>query len=62
LALIQTISSTQSGQRGKRANTSEHSNPPPKRPALYPSHRNNFRMAISMLLLVLTIGFYNTFE
>ena len=34
LALTQAISSTQSGQRGKRANTSEHANPPPKRPAL----------------------------
>ena len=38
----QTISSTQSGQRGKSANTSEHSNPPPKRPALYFSRRNAF--------------------
>ena len=28
------LSSTQSGQRGKRANTSEHDNPQPKRPAL----------------------------
>jgi len=62
LALTQTISSTQSGQRGKRANTSEHSNPPPKRPALYSSCRNAFRMATSMLLLVLAISFYNTFE
>ena len=62
LALTQTISSTQSGQRGKRANTSEHSNPPPKRPALYSSRRNAFRMATSMLLLVLAISFYNTFE
>ena len=55
-------SSTQSYQQGKRANTSEHSNPPPKRPALYPSRRNAFRMATSMLLLVLAISFYNTFE
>jgi len=62
LALTQTISSTQAGQRGKRANTSEHSNPPPKRPALYSSRWNAFRMATSMLLLVLTISFYNTFE
>jgi len=53
-ALMQTISSTQSGQRGKRANTSEHSNPPPKRPALYSSRRNAFRMATSMLLLACT--------
>jgi len=62
LALTQTISSTihgstQSGQRGKRANTSEHSNPPPKRPALYSSRRNAFRMVTSTLLLVLAISF-----
>ena len=34
LALTQAVSSTQSGQRGKRVNTSEHTNPPPKRPVL----------------------------
>ena len=44
-ALTQTISSTQSGQRGKRMNTSEHSNPPPKCPALHASRQNAFRMA-----------------
>ena len=56
LALTQAISSTQSGQRGKRVNTSEHSNPSPKRPVLYPSRWNAFQMATSMLLLVLAIS------
>ena len=34
LALTQAVSSTQSGQGGKRVNTRKHANPPPKRPAL----------------------------
>jgi len=55
-------SSIHSCQQGKRANTSEHSNPSPKHPAWYPSRRNAFQMATSMLLLVLAISFYNTFK